>query len=240
MLPVRWHLTSVNELLEDKTQVRSYFCCRFLKTRVGSNSGPFALDGFSPLSSLITPLLSIWILGMSGQGLSGSWGRTGSSSVNTLSYCSFRMSAFSLGLVNSLPCHFKITIPAESLRLALIYCQKCLVIPALAWSWTGSASSMSNKLFTYYCWCASCSSLCTSLPRCLNLRQTYSLPLRRAVITTLIFTAETSDVCIAPWERSFVFECSLWYELVNGVITVCFKLIPICLNRLCFGTGCFK
>ena len=34
------------------------------------------------------------------------------------------MSASFLGLVNSLPCYFKIAIPAESLRLAPIYCQK--------------------------------------------------------------------------------------------------------------------
>ena len=30
MLPVRWRLTSGDGLLEDKTQVRSYLCCRFL------------------------------------------------------------------------------------------------------------------------------------------------------------------------------------------------------------------
>ena len=112
--------------------------------------------------------------------LSYSCGGTGSSSVNTLSaLCSFRMSAFFLGLVNSLPCDFKIAIPAESLRLALIYCQKRLVTPSLVWPWTGSASSISDKLFTY-CWCGSCSSLCTSSRRCLSLRQNCSFPLRRA------------------------------------------------------------
>ena len=67
MLPVRWHLTSVDGLLEDKTQVsRAITVAASFKTRVGSKSGPFALDGFSLLGSLITPLLSMWILGMSG------------------------------------------------------------------------------------------------------------------------------------------------------------------------------
>ena len=51
---------------------------------------------------------------------------------------------------------------------------------------------------------------------------------------------ETPNVCISPWERSFVLECSLWYELVDGVINVCFELFPICSNRLCFRTGCFE
>ena len=60
------------------------------------------------------------------------------------------------------------------------------------------------------------------------------------VITSLLFTDETPNVCIAPWERSFVFECSLWYELVNGIINVCFKLIPISSDRLCFRTGCLE
>ena len=57
------------------------------KTLVGNMSGPLALDGFTPCSSLVTPSMSMIMLGISGISLvsTDEFGKVGLSVVKTLS-----------------------------------------------------------------------------------------------------------------------------------------------------------
>ena len=55
------------------------------KTLVGNMSGPLALDGFTPCSSLVTPSMSMIMLGISGISLVSKFGKVGLSVVKTLS-----------------------------------------------------------------------------------------------------------------------------------------------------------
>ena len=55
------------------------------KTLVGNMSGPLALDGFTPCSSLVTPSMSMTMLGISGIPLVSKFGKVGFSVVKTLS-----------------------------------------------------------------------------------------------------------------------------------------------------------
>ena len=48
-------------------------------------SGPLALDGFTPCSSLVTPSMSMIMLGISGISLVSKFGKVGLSVVKTLS-----------------------------------------------------------------------------------------------------------------------------------------------------------
>ena len=55
------------------------------KTLVGNMSGPLALDGFTPCSSLVTPSMSMIMLGIYGISLVSKFGKVGLSVVKTLS-----------------------------------------------------------------------------------------------------------------------------------------------------------
>ena len=55
------------------------------KTLIGNMSGPLALDGFTPCSSLVTPSMSMIMLGISGISLVSKFGKVGLSVVKTLS-----------------------------------------------------------------------------------------------------------------------------------------------------------
>ena len=55
------------------------------KTLVGNMSGPLALDGFTPCSSLVSPSMFMIMLGISGISLVSKFGKVGLSVVKTLS-----------------------------------------------------------------------------------------------------------------------------------------------------------
>ena len=55
------------------------------KTLVGNMSGPLALVRFTPCSSLVTPSMSMRMLGISGISLVSKFGKVGFSVVKTLS-----------------------------------------------------------------------------------------------------------------------------------------------------------
>ena len=116
-----------------------------LRTRIGIKSGPVALDGLIFCSNLVTPSISIVTFGMSGISLWPRDGNVGFSSVKTLMHCLLRISAFCFASVIFFPSDLRMGIPEVSLRLALMYCQKPLVMRGLVFSLMTSSSPMSRR-----------------------------------------------------------------------------------------------